>query len=36
MRGALEGVEARQTDDVIAGPVIGFAEPFTDVGAAGR
>ena len=34
MRGALEGFEARQTDEVIAGPVIGFAVPFPDISAA--
>jgi hypothetical protein len=36
MRGALEGFEARQADEVVAGPVVRFAEPFPDAGAAAR
>jgi glutathione S-transferase len=36
MRGTLERLEARQADEVIAGPIIGFSEPFSDAGAAAR
>ncbi len=34
MRRALKGFEARQANEIIAGPVIGFAEPLADADAA--
>jgi hypothetical protein len=36
MRRTLEGFEARQADEIVAGPIIGFARAFSDLDAACR